>query len=71
MSEADMRCDDCGRFMNPEHSGASTAIIYDFAAMEPSYEHLRCPPCSARLGPIHSNATPYNGDMSRYETHVE
>jgi len=70
MSECDARCDDCGRFMKTADSGASTAYQYDFVKMECSYEHWRCPSCTARFGPIRSNARPNNGDMTRYETHI-
>ena len=71
MSETGMRCDDCGRFMDCTASGSSTAYMYDFVAMECIYEHWRCHSCTARLGPIRSNAKPHNGDMTPYETHVE
>ena len=71
MAEYDARCDDCGRFMDCTASGASTAYQYDFVAMECTHEHWRCPSCTARLGPVRSNARPHNGDMTPYETHVE
>ena len=61
------RCDDCGRYSGL-HSGASSAMIFDFVAMEPSHEHLRCAACTKKLGPVHSNARPANGDMKPYET---
>jgi len=70
MSEADLKCDDCGRFMNPEAVGSSMAERYDMVAMCADYIHMRCPRCTDRLGPVQSNAQPSNGDMSPYQTHV-
>ena len=67
MSDANGKCDDCGRFANYS-GGASSARMFDFVAMEPSYDHLRCAACTEKLGPIHSNARPANGDMSPYES---
>jgi hypothetical protein len=61
------RCDDCGRFASLS-GGASSAMMFDFVAMCPDYERLRCADCTERLGPVHSNARPSNGDMSPYET---
>lgn len=61
------RCDDCGRFASLSN-GASSAMIFDFASMCPDYDHVRCASCTARLGPVHSNARPSNGDMTPYET---
>lgn len=62
-----LRCDDCGRFASLSN-GASSAMIFDFVAMCPDYEHLRCAACTARLGPIRSNARPSSTDMTPYET---
>lgn len=62
-----LRCDDCGKFANLTN-GASSAMMFDFVAMEPSYDHLRCASCTVKLGPVHSNARPSNGDMTPYET---
>jgi len=67
---SDLKCDDCGRFMNPTDAGTSIADIYDMAYMELAYEHYRCCQCTTRLGPVPSNAYPLNGDMSRYQTLV-
>lgn len=67
----DARCDDCGRFMDYTDSGASAAYKYDFIAMECTHQHWRCPFCTARLGPVRSNATPHNNDMTPYEFLVE
>ncbi len=64
MSEADMRCDDCGRFVG---EAASWAAIYDFKTYEQIYEHQRCPRCTEKLGSVESNAQPYNGDMSPFQ----
>lgn len=66
MSEANGKCDDCGRFMKLE-GGASMAHQYDMVAMECAYYHLRCAHCTADLGPARSNARPASGDMSPYE----
>jgi hypothetical protein len=63
-----VRCDDCGRFLDPHATGVSSAVIYDLIALEPSYEHIRCQACTEKLGPTHSNACPADGDMSKYET---
>ena len=63
MSEADSRCDDCGRFM----SKGSWADIYDFVALCCDYQHFRCARCTEKLGPALSNAKPHNGDMSPYQ----
>ena len=64
---ANPRCDDCGRFAALSN-GASSAMMFDFVAMEPSYDHLRCASCTSKLGPVRSNARPSNGDMTPYET---
>jgi hypothetical protein len=61
------RCNDCGRFATLAN-GASSAMQFDFVAMEPSYDHLRCASCTAKLGPVRSNARPSNGDMTPYQT---
>ncbi len=61
------RCDDCGRYSGL-HSGASSAMMFDFVAMEPSYDHLRCAACTVKLGPVRSNARPADGNMTPYET---
>ena len=61
------RCTDCGRFMVLA-GGASSARMYDFVAMEPSHDHFRCAECTKRLGPVCSNARPYNGDMRPYQS---
>jgi hypothetical protein len=66
MSDANGKCDDCGRFMR-HGAGATWAHKYDFVAMECRYEHYRCAACTERLGPITSNARPHNGDMSPYQ----
>jgi len=66
VSDANGKCDDCGRFMRFD-ARASWAHKYDFVAMECVYEHYRCARCTEELGPVHSNARPYNGDMSPYE----
>jgi len=62
-----LRCDDCGQFATPAN-GASSAMIFDMVAMCPDYDHLRCPKCTAKLGPVRSNARPSNGNMQPYET---
>lgn len=62
------RCDDCGRFATLDQ-GASSAMIFDFVAMCPSYDHLRCRSCTEKLGRVRSNAKPSNGDMAPYETY--
>lgn len=67
MSELTGRCDDCGRFMSLS-GGASSARMYDFVAMEPSYDHARCRKCTETIGPVQSNARPANGDMSPYQS---
>ena len=71
MAEHNEKCDDCGRFMNCDAAGASFAFIYDFVAMEFMYQHWRCPSCTVKLGPVHSNAMPHNGDMTRYESYID
>jgi hypothetical protein len=63
-----VKCDDCGRFLSQLKSRFSSAIIYDLIQLEPMYEHIRCQACTEKLGPIHSNACPADGDMSQYET---
>lgn len=60
-----MRCDDCGRFMTP--AGGSWAHIYDMIGMGLDHEHWRCRRCTDLLGPVASNARPYDGDMSPYQ----
>lgn len=67
MTEANAKCDDCGRFLSYEAPGTSYADKYDFVAMCCDYQHWRCSDCTARLGPVHSNARPYNGDMIPYQ----
>jgi hypothetical protein len=42
--------------------------MYDMTAMELSHEHYRCASCTVKLGPVHSNAKPANGDMAPYES---
>jgi hypothetical protein len=64
------RCDDCGKFFNPLEKGASSAAIYDLVQMEAGYLHFRCSFCTKKLGPVHSNARPADGDMSPYESQV-
>jgi hypothetical protein len=66
MSDLNLKCDDCGRFMSctPE---ASWAIRYDFVAMEPICERWRCRRCTAELGAVTSNARPHNGDMRGHQ----
>jgi hypothetical protein len=59
-----VNCCDCGRFYSGKHSWA---YIYDFVAMQPDYLHIRCKSCTDKLGPVHSNASPYDGDMSSYQ----
>ena len=71
MADYNAKCDDCGRFMNCEASGSSTARKYDLVAMECIYDHWRCPSCTSRLGPVHSNARPNNGNMTPYESYVD
>lgn len=63
MSDYNMKCDDCGRFM----SSGTWADKFDFVAMEPDYCHYRCDRCSEKFGPAASNARPANGDMSQYQ----
>lgn len=63
----DWHCHDCGRFM-ALIGGASSARMFDFAAMEASHDHFRCRVCTAKLGPVHSNARPSDGDMRPYES---
>lgn len=64
---SNLRCDDCGRFTLLT-GGVSSAMIFDFVAMCPDYEHARCPACTESLGPVKSNARPSNGDMTPYQT---
>lgn len=59
-------CSDCGKFMSLSN-GASSAMQFDFVAMEPSYDHMRRRNCTALMGPVQSNARPHNGDMSPYQ----
>ncbi len=66
MSDATGKCDDCGRFMRCDDR-ATWADQYDFVAMECIYQHFRCARCTEAMGPVQSNARPYNGDMSPYE----
>lgn len=66
MSDANGKCDDCGRFMKFD-GRATWSHKYDFVAMCCDYEHFRCGPCTERLGPTVSNARPHNGDMSPYQ----
>lgn len=61
------RCDDCGQFASLA-DGASSAMIFSFVDMSPDYDHLRCKKCTAKLGPVHSNARPSNGYMTPYES---
>ncbi|HUN82418.1 MAG TPA: hypothetical protein VMV81_13020 [Phycisphaerae bacterium] len=63
-----VRCDDCGQFTRfSKGSGASWAAIYDFAAPGLDHEHCRCRRCTEQLGPVKSNAKPWDGDMSSYQ----
>lgn len=65
--ESFIKCDDCGRFMQLS-GGASSAMIFDFANMQPDYDHTRCSKCTSRLGPVRSNARPSGGDMTPYQS---
>lgn len=67
MGDHNGKCDDCGQFMNFYQSGSSWADRYDFVAMECIETRTRCPACTNKLGPLHSNARPANGDMSPYQ----
>ena len=71
MSDANGKCDDCGRFFGYGAPGGTWAHKYDFVAMEQSHTHLRCPRCTVRLGPVLSNARPSDGNMAPYEGWTE
>ncbi len=60
------QCSSCGKFMRPE-APASWASIFDRVGMCLDHEAYRCGQCTVSLGPIQSNATPYDGDMSPYQ----
>lgn len=62
-----LKCDDCQRFMSLS-GGASSARMYDMAAMEASHDHARCVRCTSRMGPVQSNARPADGDMRPYQS---
>lgn len=68
MSDANGKCDCCGRFMSPD--GATWAMIYDFAAMEPKYERYHCKACTESYGPAQSNARPHDGNMGPYQGYI-
>lgn len=63
----DNRCDRCNRVVFLNERGATWANTYDFVAMEPKDELLRCARCSRKAGPVRSNARPANGDMRPYQ----
>lgn len=67
MSEANGRCDDCGRFISYDAPGVSWGERYDMVAMCCDYVHFRCPRCTEKFGPAFSNARPCDGDMSPYQ----
>ena len=70
MSAYDNRCDRCNRPVFLNERKATWANTYDFVAMEPESELLRCARCSRKVGAVRSNARPYNGDMSPYQGFV-
>lgn len=63
----DCLCDRCNRVVFLNERGASWANTYDFVAMEPKSELMRCARCTRKVGPVRSNARPSNGDMSPYQ----
>lgn len=65
MSAPQNRCDSCHKFAS--YKGATYASMFDFAAMECSFEAMRCAGCTVRLGPVKSNARPCDGDTTRWE----
>jgi ribosomal protein L37E len=67
MKPYDNACDRCGRMVFLDESKASWANTYDFVAMEPKDELLRCSRCTRVAGRVRSNARPSNGDMRPYE----
>lgn len=69
MGDHNGKCDSCGRFMRYDAPGASWANKYDMVAYEQICVATRCPKCTDALGPVLSNAIPYDGDMTPYERH--
>jgi len=63
----DMSCDRCNKHVFFSEKKATWANTYDFVAMEPKDELVRCSRCSQKFGRLRSNARPSNGDMSPYE----
>lgn len=63
----DNSCDRCDKPVFLSEHKASWANTYDFVAMEPEGELLRCSRCTRKAGRLRSNARPSNGDMSAYE----
>lgn len=59
-----LKCDDCGKFMGKPGSWAE---IYDFVGMQLDHTHFRCERCTEHLGPVETNAKPWNGDLSSYQ----
>lgn len=62
-------CDRCGQFVGYHQPGSSYAEIYSFdpGSFGLDREVFRCPSCTLRHGPVHSNARPANHDMSPYQ----
>jgi hypothetical protein len=69
-SAHDNRCDRCERVVFLNERKATWANTYDFVAMEPEGELLRCSRCTRKAGPVLSNARPYNGDMRPYQGYL-
>lgn len=68
MSLNETNCDVCGRFAG---KGGSWAHRYDFVAMEPTHDPVRCKRCTETHGPILSNARPSPNNTNRYEGMIE
>jgi len=67
VSDADGKCDDCGRFISYGAAGLSWADQYTFYPPGCDYVHQRCPRCTERLGPVTSNARPHDGNMGSFQ----
>ncbi len=60
----EMRCEKCGRFMDPQKAGSSWADIFDFYPPGVRETLIRCAACSEKHGPVRTNA---RGCISSYE----
>lgn len=63
----DMGCDRCARRVFMSERKASWADTFNFVAMEPESELVRCSRCTRKAGRLRSNARPANGNMAPYE----